>query len=98
MYPKTFARPTVLRLEQAHRVTNIAMADCFLANARALMVCPGLSLKEFVRSMDGAQKNLLGAFGAFKEAGLSNAADKTRRLREEALRLRTEALRHGGRR
>lgn len=98
MFPKSFSRPHVVRLEQAHRVNSIRMADVFLARASRWMNRPAATLDDYAVNMHRAAKQLLGAYGAFREAGMGAAADRIRQCREDTLRLRDNAARQGGRR
>lgn len=83
------------------RAENLRIAEADLDAARAAVGQAGMSASpaEFASLMRHAAQRLLGAFGAYAEAGLGGRAKAVRLLREDVRRLefRAMGLAHGGR-
>ena len=75
MYPRTWHRPRVVRIEQQDRLRNVRVGDRLLGEASALIKQPAKSAGEFAARLNRACKTLLNSQGHFMEAGMRGMAD-----------------------
>ena len=83
MYPRTWHRPKVVRLEQQHRVTNIRIGDLLMAKATSLIKPPAQSSDEYAERLNQACRVLLNAQTHYMEAGLRRMAEMVGGFRHE---------------
>lgn len=87
MSPKSFRDPARLRLEQEHRTVMVQLGDAHMAKASALLKRAPKTATRFASRMDKAAHHLLGAYGAFSEAGMGAMAAIARQCREDVQRM-----------
>ena len=100
MFPQTFERPKVVRLEQEHRLIHVRIGDLLMRQASSIIKSPAKSSREYAGRLSKACRTLLNAQTHYMEAGLgrmaSVAAECRHGLRGIEARVRGDE-RQGGR-